>query len=144
MSEALDERIVATQQRWAARGLLMLMIALAIDLLVRILILKQEPRQHLDISLIWMATILYVSIGMTASGVEPFGGERSKTWLVILIIAVVVPVVLTLGGTVHTLADFITVMVSAAAGAFLMLIVIMRRIYSVWERVTLGRGRRGG
>jgi len=141
MSNHLDERTIATQQRWAARGMLMLSIALTIDVLVRVLILKQEPRQYLDISLIWMATMLYVSIGMTASGVEPFGGKWSKAWLVILIIAVEVPVVLTLMGMVHTLADFIADIVIAAVGASVMLI-ILRGIYSVWERVTLGRGPR--
>ena len=142
MSTHHDERTIATAQRWAARGMWILSIALAIDLLVRALILKQEPWQYLDIWLIWMATMLYASIGMTASGVAPFGGERSKTWLQVLIIAAVVPVVLALMGTVHTLADFITVMVCAAAGAFLMLIIILRGIYGVWERVTLGRGPR--
>ena len=136
-----DERTIATQQRWAARGMWMLSFALTIDVMVRVLILKQEPRQYLDISLIWMATMLYAAIGMTASGVAPFGGKWSKAWLPILIIAVECPVVLALMGMIHTLADLIAIIVSAAGGAFVMLL-ILRGIYSVWERVTLGRGPR--
>ena len=137
MSNHSDERTIATAQRWAARGLWLLSMALSIDLVVRTLILKQQPRQYLDIGLIWMATTLYVAIGMTASGVAPFGGKWSKSWLVILIIAVEVPVVLTLMGMVHTLADFITEIVIAATGVFVMLL-ILRGIYGVWERRTLG------
>ena len=96
-----DERTIATQQRWAARGMWMLSIALSIDVLVRVLILKQEPGQYLDISLICMAALLYASIGMTASGVEPFGGKWSKAWLSILIVAVTVTVVVTLMGILN-------------------------------------------
>ena len=141
MSTQSDERIIATHQRWAARGMWMLSIALAIDVLVRILILKQEPRQYMDISLILLATMLYVSFGATASGVEPFGGKWSKTWLLILLVAVTITAVLTLMGMVPRLANLIGVIVSGAAGAFTSL-VILRGIYRVWERKTLGRAPR--
>ena len=139
MSNHRDERTIATQQRWAARGMLIFSIALAIDLMVRALILKQDSRQYLDISLIWMATILYVSIGVTASGVEPCGLNWSLGLLIILLLGVEIPVVLTLLRGLNTLTDFIASMVSAAGGAFVMLI-ILRGIYARWERVTLGRG----
>ena len=140
-NHSYDERTIATQQRWAARGMVILIFALATDVLVRVLILKQAPRQYLDIWLIWMAATLYAAIGMTASGVAPYGGKWSKAWLPLLIIAVECPVVLALMGMVHTLADFIADMAAAAAGAVVMLI-ILRGIYSVWERVTLGRAPR--
>lgn len=136
-----DERTIATQQRWLARGMLMLSFALSIDVLVRVLILRQEPRQYLDIALIGMATMLYAAIGMTASGVAPYGGKWSKAWLPILIIVVMCPVGVTLMGMVHKPADLIADAVGGGAGAFVMLI-ILRGIYSVWERVTLGRGPR--
>lgn len=139
MSNHYDERIVATQQRWAARGMWIFSIALSIDLMVRLLILKQDPRQCLDISLIWMATVLYVAYGMIASGVAPYGNKWSTGLLIVLIIAVEVPVVLAFMGMVHTLADLIGIIVGAAASAFVMLI-ILRGIYSRWEHVTLGRG----
>jgi len=141
MSTDHDERVIATRQRWAARGMAILTMALSIDLIVRILILKQEPRQWLDIFLIWMGTSLYVFIGMTASGVAPYGGKWSNAWLLILILAVEIPVVLTWMGMVPTWAAFIANMVIAGAGAFLMLM-ISRGIYGVWERKTLGRGSR--
>ena len=141
MSNHPDERVIATRQRWAARGLVILSIALSLDLIVRALILKQEPWQYLDIGLIWMATTGYVALGMAASGVELYEGKLSKNWLVMLIIAVEVPVVLTLMGMVHTLAAFIAEVALAAAGAFVTLI-ILRGIYRVWERRTLGRGSR--
>jgi hypothetical protein len=70
--------------------------------------------------------------------VAPYGGKWSKASLAVLIIAVEVPVVLTLMGMVHTLADFVADSVIAAAGAFVSLI-ILRGIYSVWERRALGR-----
>ena len=149
MSTHRDERTIATHQRWAARGMAMLMIALSIDLIVRSLILKQDPRQYLDIGLLWMATMLYVSIGMAASGVAPFGGKWSTTWLVILIItavnAVVISVFLTLKGMIHTLAHFIFIMIAAGASAFagvFLTLFILRGIYAGWERLTLGRGPR--
>jgi len=77
MSELRDERIVATAQRWGAWGLLMLWFLLITDLMVRTLIFKQEPRQWLDIAAIWMGTATFVSIGMAASGVAPYGGKWS-------------------------------------------------------------------
>jgi hypothetical protein len=138
MSNHSDERVVTTQQRWAARGMWIFSIALSIDLMVRLLILKQDPRQCLDISLIWMATTVYVAYGMIANGVAPYGGKWSTGLLAVLIIAVEVPVVLALMGMIHTLADLIADIVSAAASAFVML-VILRGIYGRWERVTLGR-----
>jgi hypothetical protein len=137
MSTHRDERTTATADRWGARGLAILVIALSIDLLVRILILMQEPRQWLDVFLIWMGTSLYVFIGMTASGVAPYEGKGSKAWLAMLIIAVAIPVVLMLMGGVHMLADLIGVIAAAAAGVFVMFI-ISRGIYGVWERVKLG------
>ncbi len=145
MSNDLDERTIATGQRWGARGMLMLSIALSVDVLVRILILKQEPRQYLDISLIWLATILFVAIGMAGSGVEPFGGKWSKFWWLVPMIAVTNAVTLTLMGMIHSLADVIAIIVTGAAGAFagvFVIFIILRGIYSRWERVTLGRGPR--
>lgn len=138
MSELRDERVIATRQRWATHGFGLLFIALSIDLMVRALLLKQDPRQWLDIALIWMATMLFVFIGMTASGVAPYGGKWLLTWLVILVITVTNTVVLTLLGGVHTRADLIATIVITAAGAFVV-IIILRGIYSVWERVKLGR-----
>jgi len=142
MSNDTDERIVATQQGWAARGFGFLFIALAIDLMVRTWLLKQEPRQYLDIWLIWMATILYVAIGMTASGVETCGGKWWKMWPIIPLVVVVNTVTLARIGMVQTLTDVVASVVSATAG-LLLSIVILRSIYTLWERATLGRVPRG-
>jgi hypothetical protein len=141
VSAHLDERTIATQQRWLALGMLILNIALPIDLVVRALILKQDPRHYLDIGLILMATILCVSVGMSASGVDPYGGKRSNALWIILVIAVVVPVELTLTGMVDTPTEFIAIIIATAASAFLML-GILRGIYRMWERATLGRAAR--
>ena len=80
MSNDRDERTTGTADRWKARGMAILIMALSIDLLVRTLILKQEPRQWLDIFLIWVGTSLYVCIGMSASGVAPYEGKWRKMW----------------------------------------------------------------
>jgi hypothetical protein len=138
MSNHSDERTTATAHLWAARGLVMLNIALPIDLLVRILLLKQEPRQWLDIGLIWMAAMVCAGIGMTASGVAPYGGKGWKMWPIIPLIVVVNTVVLARIGMVPTLTDVVASVVSATAGLSLV-IVILRGIYSRWERRTLGR-----
>ena len=138
MSSHSDERTIATAQRWAARGLGMLSIALAIDLMVRTLILKQEPRQYLDIGLIWMATTLYVAIGMTASGVEPFEGKWWKMWPIIPVVVVVNTVTLARIGMVQTLTDVVSSVVSTTAGLSV-LIVVLRGVHTSWERATIGR-----
>jgi len=142
MSNDRDERVIATRQRWGARGLLMMSFALIIDLLVRELILKQEPWKYLDIFLIWMATMMYVAIGMSASGVAPYEGKWRKMWPIIPTIVVTNTVVLTLLGMVRTWTDLIFTItlgiIGAPVGTFVVYI-IFRRIYSKWERVTLGR-----
>jgi hypothetical protein len=141
MSMHHDERITATQQRWAATGFWLLFIALAIDVLVRELILKQEPRQWLDISLISMAAMLYVAIGTTASGVAPYGGRWWKAWPIIPLVAVLNTVLFWRTGIVRSpveLISSITVgIIGATAGLFVAL-VIVGGIYAVWERKTLG------
>lgn len=141
MSTHRDERTTATADRWAARGYGLLFIALAIDLMVRTLILKQEPRQYLDIGLIWMATILYVGIGMSASGVETAGGRWWKMWPIIPGVVVVNTITLARIGMVQTLTDVVASVVSATVGLSVA-IVILRGIYGVWERKTLGRAPR--
>jgi hypothetical protein len=137
MSTDHDERIVATHQSWAARGWAILFIALSIDLMVRSLILKQDPRQYLDIGLIWMGTMLYVAIGMTASGVAPYGGKWWRMWPIIPLVVVVNTVMLARMGMAQTFPDVAASVVSATAGLSLA-IVIGRGIYARWERRTLG------
>jgi hypothetical protein len=141
MSDIQDERTTAVAQRWGARGMMIFSFALTIDVLVRILILKQPPQQWWDISLIWITTTLYVGIGMTATGVAPYGGKWSKSWLVIVIIVVTNTVVIALMGMIHSLAELITIIVTGAAGAFIS-IIILRGISSLWERRALGRSPR--
>jgi hypothetical protein len=103
------------------------------------LVLKQELGQYLDIALIWMGTMLLTCLGMTASGVAPYGGKWSTSLLVVLILAVEIPVLLGLMGMVHTPAAFIAHTFLAAGGAFLA-VIVLRGIYGLWERRTLGRG----
>jgi len=147
MSNDRDERTTGTADRWKARGMAILIMALSIDLLVRTLILKQELRQWLDIFLIWVGTSLYVCIGMSASGVAPYEGKWRKMWPIIPVVAVTNTVVLTLMGVVNTWADLISTItigiIGAAVGTFVVFI-ILRRVYSVWERRTLGRVPREG
>ena len=141
MSDIQDERTTAVAQRWGAHGMMIFSFALTIDVLIRILILKQPPQQWWDISLIWIATTLYVGIGMTATGVAPYGWKWSKSWLIIVIVAVTNTVVIALMGMIHSLAELISIIVTGAAGAFVA-IIILRGIYSLWERRALGRSPR--
>jgi Na+-translocating ferredoxin:NAD+ oxidoreductase RnfA subunit len=141
MTDHRDERITATTHLWAARGLVLLMAALSIDLMVRTLILRQHPGQYLDIALIWMATTLYVAIGTTASGVEMHGGRLWKMWPIIPLVVVVNTLMFARLGMAQTLTDVAASVVSATVG-FSLFIVIFRGIYARWERRTLGRGPR--
>jgi len=138
-----DERITATRHLWAARGWALLMLALSIDLIVRTLILSQHPGQYLDIALIWMATIVYVAIGTTASGVEMHGGRLWKMWPLIPFVVVVNIVTLARMGSVPTFTSVAAGVVSATVG-FSLTIVLVRGIYARWERRTLGRRSREG
>jgi hypothetical protein len=112
-------------------------IALAIDVIVRSLVLNQEPHQYVDISLIWMATVLYVVIGTTAGGVEPLG-TRSRAWLIVLVVALSNVAVSMLRDKAAPLLDLAGTAVGSLAGA-LLAIIILRSIYGAWERRTLGR-----
>jgi hypothetical protein len=142
MSNHSDERVIATRQRWAAAGWAMLSLALSLDLVVRTLILRQDPRQWLDIGAIWMAALLYASTGMTASGVEPYEGKYWKrTWPLIPLVVVVNTLMSRRFGTAPTLTSVVVSAVAATAGLFVA-IVILRGIYGLWERRTLGRGPR--
>jgi len=111
------------------------------DLIVRSLVLRQDPRQYLDIGLIWLATMLYTAIGMTASGVAPFGGKWWKMWPIIPLVVVVNTVTLARTGMLQTLTAVVLSAVSATVGLSV-IIVILRGIYGVWERRALGRAPR--
>lgn len=137
MNNQTDERIVATRQRWAARGFWILYLALSIDLIVRTLVLKQTPSQYLDIALIWMATMVYVSFGMVRSGVNLYPKKWSNVMLVALI-ALQVPVVLWLTGQVNSWLQYLVYVVITAASASVTMLVF-QRIFRRWERKTLGQ-----
>jgi hypothetical protein len=139
MSIHNDERITIVRQRWAARGMTVLSIALSIDLFIRAVFIKQDPRQFIDIAIIWIVTSFFVCIGMSASGIAPFEGRRRKIWISVGILAIEIPLILILLGMVHSLTDFITDAICAAVGAFVTFI-FMQSIYSLWEHRTLGRG----
>ena len=123
--------------------MLILNIALAADIVVRSLILKQQPQRYWDILLIWIATTLYVCIGMTASGVQPLGAKWSRFWQILLSCVVGITLTGTAMGTVHSVSDLIGTIAGAAAGCFVAL-VALRVIYGTWERRALGRGPREG
>ena len=136
-----DERIAATSQRWAAISGAFLSITLGIDMMVRILILKQDFRLCWDICMIWMVNLLLVSIGMIRSGVQPVGAVGKWSWktsgLMIAEIALLVPAVLWLMGMIHSLQAYLGGAALAGGSGFVTLI-IMRGIYGRWERRALG------
>lgn len=135
-----DERIAATTQKWAAIGGSFLSVALAISLVVRVFALKQDPSQYWDIGLMWLANMLIVSIGQTRSGIRPVGvGRRQARVSVLLIveIALLVPAVLWLMGTVHSWQQYVIFAATAGVSGSAMLL-LMRAIYSKWERGALG------
>jgi len=141
MSNDRDERTTATADRWLARGLVMMSFALLIDCLVRQLILKQHPWQWLDIFLIWMATMAYGAIGMTASGVAPYEGKLWKMWPIIPSVVVAVTVTLALMGVIRMWTDLIltvTLGIIVTVVDAVVVFIILRGIYSKWERRTLG------
>ncbi len=135
-----DERIAATAQRWAAIGGAFLSIALGIDIMVRVFVLRQDPALFWDIGLIWMVNLFIVCIGQIKSGVQPVGVSRRQfkiSILMIVEIALLIPALLWLLGMVHSWQTFLIEAGVAAVSATIMLL-IMRAIYSRWERRTLG------
>jgi len=139
MDNQTDERVVATRQLWAARGFVILYFALNVDLIVRFLVLKQDPKQWMDIGLIWMATTLYVSLGMSRSGVNLSPKTMPKTnIMMVTIIGLEIPALLWLMGMVHSWTQFLLYGAMAACSAFAMQ-VFQRRLHRRWERKTLGQ-----
>ncbi len=134
-----DERVHATRQRWAARGMYLMTFLLNMDMLIRIWYLKQSSSQFLDIAIIWLAGIFFVSVGMYASGVQPFGGKWSKTLLILGVLVATDTVLFVALGVIHSLTDLFEAVAVQTAGA-LLLFVSMRGIYALWERRTLGSG----
>ena len=138
-----DERIASTAQEWAARAGKFLSIALGIDICVRTYVLRQNPQQYWDISLIWGVNVFLVCIGQTRSGVAPFYAVGKLTWKTagwILYLALLIPVlVLWLNGGGYSLKAYVVGTAIAAVSAFVTLKVI-RGIYSKWERKNLGNG----
>ena len=136
-----DERVAATSQRWAAIGGAFMGVALGVDMMVRILVLKQDFRLCWDISLIWMVNLFLVSIGQIRSGVPAVGAVGKWSWktsgLMVAEIALLVPAVIWLMGGIHSLREYLGGALLAAAGCFVMLM-IMRCIYRRWERRALG------
>lgn len=136
-----DERIAATSQRWAALGGSFMSIALGIAMVVRLLILKQDFRQCWDICLIWTVNLFVVCIGQIRSGVQPVGAVGRWSWktsgLMILEIALLVPTLLWLMGSIGSLKAYVG-SVALAGGSALGMQMILRAIYSKWERKTLG------
>lgn len=138
-----DERVNSTIQRWASIAGWVARTALGIDLLVRALVLRQDVHQYWDIGLIWLAAMMLSSIGMVRSGVQPVGAVGRWSWktsgLIILIIALLVPAELWLLGQIDSVTAYLACTALAVAGGFVMHIII-RGVYSRWERRTLGDG----
>jgi hypothetical protein len=134
-----DERIAATSQKWAAFSGAFLSIAIGIDIMVRILILKQD--YPMEICLIWMVNLFVVGIGQIRSGVPAAGtvgtSSRKISVLMIVEIALLVPAVLWLMGMVNSWLQYAAYAALAAAGSLVMQM-IMRGTYRRWERRTLG------
>jgi hypothetical protein len=136
-----DERVAATSQRWAAIGGTFMAVALGIDMMVRILVLKQDFRLCWDICLIWTVNLYLVSIGQIRNGVRPVGAGGKWSWktsgLITLELALLIPAVLWLMGNIHSLREYLFVALTAAAGCLVMQM-ILRGIYRRWERRNLG------
>lgn len=136
-----DERVAATQQRWAAISGMFMSVALGIDIMVRFYVLKQDARLWGDIGLIWMVNVFLVSRGQIRSGVPPVGVVGKWSWktpgLMVAGLALLIPAVLWLMGMIHSLKAYSGCVLVAGASGFVTLM-IMRRDYRRWERRNLG------
>ena len=142
-----DERINAEMQRWAARGGAFLSIALGIDLIVRVFVLRQDPRFYMDIALIWLVNLFIVTIGMIRCGVPAAGVAGKLSWktsgFLVVLIGLEIPALMWLMGDIHTLPQFLF-QAALAGGAAAVMLLIMRAIYGNWERRALGQDSQGG
>lgn len=142
-----DERINAERQRWAARGGAFLSIALGIDLIVRVFVLRQDPRFYMDTALIWLVNLFIVTIGMIRCGVPAVGVAGKLSWktsgFLVVLIGLEIPALMWLMGDIHTLPQFLF-QAALAGGAAAAMLLIMRAIYGKWERRALGQDSQGG
>jgi len=138
-----DERIAATMQRWAAAGGSFMSIALAIDILVRSFVLRQDPRLYMDIALIWLVNVFLVCIGMVRSGVPAVGVTGRWSWrtagLLVGLIALEVPALQWLTGDIHSIGQYLA-QAALAGGSAVVMLLVMRALYAAWERRSLGPG----
>lgn len=136
-----DERVAATAQRWGAIGGAFMAVALGVDMIVRVFVLRQDFHLWWDISLIWMVNLYLVSLGQIRSGVPPVGAVGKWSWktsgLMILILALEIPAILWLMGMVRSLNGYLG-MALLAGGSGLVMLMVLRGIYRRWERRTLG------
>ena len=83
-----DERIQTTMNRSAAMGFFIWNALLAISLLYRMIILRQDIRDFWDIFAIWGVGMLYVFIANAHKG--GFAHASKRYWLTIFIVVFVV------------------------------------------------------
>lgn len=136
-----DERIAETNRLWAARSGAFLSIALGMDIIIRALVLRQDPTLYWDIALIYLVNLFAANIGRVRSGVPAAETTGKITWkfsgLMVMIIAVEVPALLWLTGQVRSWTGYFAMAALAGASATVMLL-LMRALYCAWERRAVG------
>lgn len=136
-----DERIAATSLRWAAVGGSFMSIALAVDIIVRTFVLRQDPHLYMDIAAIWLVNLFLVAFGTVGSGVPAAGASerfpRCAVGLLVGLIALEVPAIMWLMGEIDSVQEYVIQAILAGSGA-LVTVLLLRLLYQAWERRSLG------
>lgn len=128
-----DERINKTQSRTAAGGFGIMTILLSISLLYRVFFLGQPVTEYWDVALIYFIGTLYVTITSFARGAvyENAAIRLGKRTIPVILIAILL--VSYFQGNIHTLFDFLEVVISALISLSVVGI-LAYALYRRWER----------
>lgn len=135
----VDERIKAVKNRIAARSFFIIYILLVIDLLYRVLYMKQSPGYYWDIFMMWFVSSSYYAITAYSSGImsDLFRKGQLKIFIPIFIPCYVISAIATsfiLGRT--TLNELAGVMISLVLSAPILISIFLfyKYLNRRWEK----------
>ena len=136
MKRNYDERIVETKRKISSRAFHILLWGIMIVTLYRQLYLRQNFSDYGDYFIIWIVACSYVAFGEVLQGVDPFGANRYKFWLVPLVMAGTILAVQIYMGTVDSFGSgFVSFTIALTSSSALLYVLYL--LYRRWEKKTI-------